>query len=130
MKVAIPIWNSRVSPVLDAAGQLLVVQIENGTEQTRQTIGLATVHPGWRAHFIAEMGVDTLICGALSRHLERLLTATGITVCPWISGEVEEVLSAFGRGKLNDESFSMPGYCRRGGPGRRRQRGNFGRGRR
>lgn len=127
MKVAIPIWNDRVSPVLDTAERVLVVQIENGTEQSRETVGLAHAHPGWKARSMAQMGVDAVICGALSKHLERILTAAGIEVTPWISGQVEEVLDAYRSGKLNCESFSLPGYCPQ--QHRRRRRGKTGPGR-
>ena len=40
MKVAIPTWNGRVSPVLDVASRLLVVEIEGGAELARSEVEL------------------------------------------------------------------------------------------
>jgi len=37
MKVAIPIWNGRVSPVMDTACRLLVVDFADGREVSRET---------------------------------------------------------------------------------------------
>ena len=70
-----------------------------------------------RADRLAQQGVDTLICGAISRALESLLTARGVQVIPRVCGSVDEVLGAFCTGELDDERFAMPGCC----DGRRRR---------
>jgi len=41
------------------------------------------------------LGVDTLICGAISRPLAYMVTTAGINLIAWISGQVEDVLQAF-----------------------------------
>jgi predicted Fe-Mo cluster-binding NifX family protein len=121
MKVAIPFWQGRVSPVLDVAGRILLVDIEGDREQNRQEISLPAQGPMQRARSLARLGVDVLICGAVSRGLEMALAAAGVRVIPYTCGEVAEVLSAYRDGRLEQGSFRMPGSSAGpGGAGRRR----------
>ncbi len=126
MRVGIPIWGSKVSPVLDASEQLLVVEL-TGTERSDvETVSFG----GWgmmrRARLIGDLGLDVLICGAISGRLAGLLAWKDVRVIPWVSGEVDDVLRAFVEGRLSGKRFAMPGYR---GMGRGGGRGGGGRGR-
>jgi len=121
MKIAIPIWQNRISPVFDVAEQVLLVSL-NGQEETNRNIeGLRGMALHQRAERLAELGVNVLICGAISWPLEILLLNSGIKVISLICGNVEEVLQAFRNGTLKNEQFAMPGCC--GGMRRGRKRG-------
>ena len=124
MKLAIPIWNERVSPVFDTAARLLVVDLDDGGERARDEIALTAEFPPHRVRRLVELGVDTLICGAVSNPLGTLVVSAGITLIPFVSGQVDEVLGAFMAGRLDDTGYLMPG-C---GGGRRRWAGRCGRG--
>jgi len=127
MIVAIPVWQGRVSPVFDVAGQLLVVELNGSVENARRHETLLDEPPQRRTQQLQALGVETLICGAISCPLEALLVAGGIEVIPRICGDVEEVLRAFLSAELQDDQFAMPGCC---GQKRRRRRGGCGRNRR
>jgi len=127
MIIGIPIWHGRVSPVFDVAGQLLVVEVNGSVESSRRQESLPDEAPERRTQRLQILGVETLICGAISRPLEALLAAGGIAVIPRLCGETEDVLRAFLSAGLQDDQFAMPG-C--GGQKRRRQRGDCGRNRR
>ena len=122
-----------MSPVLDTARQLLVADIENGQEASRTAVDIPLMHIVQIAGFVRDLGVDTVICGAISRQLETMLTTLGIRIIPWVRGEVDEVLSAHVNDNLQDGCFFLPGCGRgrgrRGRRGRRGQGGGFGRGR-
>jgi predicted Fe-Mo cluster-binding NifX family protein len=120
MLVAIPVWKGRVSPVFDVAGQVLLVELDRLIETARWEEPLADDGLDRRADRMAHWGVTTLVCGAISRPLESLLTARGIDVIPRVCGGVDEVLGAFSSGNLQSEQFAMPGCCNQR---RRRQRG-------
>ena len=123
MKVAIPYWQGRVSPVLDVAGRFLVVDLEAGHEVSRQDVSLGTAGPLERARELKQAGAEAVICGAISRPVESALQSVGIAVIPHTCGPVEEVLVAFISGQLNQDAFLMPGCCgrrRRFGADRRR----------
>jgi predicted Fe-Mo cluster-binding NifX family protein len=127
MIVALPVWQGRISPVFDVAGQLLVVDLRDSTIPTRRLEILPEEAPELRAQRVQALGIETLICGAVSRPLEALLTAKRIEVLPRICGDVEEVLQAFMSERLRDDRFAMPGCC---GRRQRRRRGGCQRGNR
>ncbi|RLB13653.1 MAG: dinitrogenase iron-molybdenum cofactor biosynthesis protein [Deltaproteobacteria bacterium] len=119
MKVAIPTWNGKVSPVFDVATHLLVVDIKGGEEISRSELFINEAEVHFRVKQIASLGVDVIICGAISWWLEELLVSNGIQVISQICGDVEKVLEAFKSRQLMEHKFLMPGCCAR----RRRFRG-------
>jgi len=116
MKVAIPLWNGRVSPVFDVATKVLIVEIEGGVERSREDVVFHVEQPRARAIHLANTGANVLICGAISWPLEMAIAASGIEVIAQTCGDVEQVLAAFTDGRLHHDAFLMPGCC-----GRRRQ---------
>ena len=120
MKLAIPVWQGRISPVFDVAGQLLLVELTDGREVARQEQMVDETAADERSRKLAELGVETLICAGISQSLETGLADRGIRVIARICGNVEEVLAAFVAGRLREERFAMPGCC---GQRRRRHRG-------
>ena len=126
MRIAIPIADGRISPVFDVAEKLVLVDVEAGREVGRTETPLMDEAIELRARRVAQLGVNVLICGAISRPLHALLSAAGVEVIPQTCGEVEEVLGAFVEGRLIGDAFVMPGCCGR----RRRFRGGRGRGNR
>jgi len=122
-RVAIPHWQGRVSPVFDVAGNVLLVDVADGTEQARQNVAVDGEQPRAREHLLSEHGATVLICGAISWPLEMALSAAGIEVIPQTCGDIDQVLTAFIDGRLNQDAFLMPGCCgrrRRFQAGRRR----------
>lgn len=126
MRIAIPTWQGRVSPVFDVAGQLLLVEWDGSQERARHEIAMAEEQPDARAERLAQLHVDTLICGAISRPLEWLLADWGIEVIARVCGGVDEILAAFSAGSVRSGQFAMPGCC--GQLQRRRRQGRCGRG--
>ena len=122
MKVAIPIWNGRVSPVMDTALRLVVADAVDDRELSKTLIDIPQSDLPQRAEFISELGIDILVCGAVSRQFQRLLVASGVNVCPWMGGDVDEIIHACCHGNLQRDCFSLPGCGRRRG---RRGRGRM-----
>jgi len=116
VRVGVAVWKGRVSPVFDTSRQLLLVAFDDDRETERRLEGLLPSVPHQRARRVFELGVEVLICGAVSRSLALALAALEVRVVSWKSGEVEEVLQAYRGGSLADRRFSMPG-CERRPPG-------------
>lgn len=126
MKLAIPHWLGRVSPVFDVAGRLLVVTLDGAEAGRREEVSVTEENPCARAALLVRLGVGVLICGAISRPLEMAVAAAGIEVFSQTCGDVEQVLAAYLDGRLAQDRFLMPGCCgrrRRGRRGRGCQRG-------
>ena len=110
MRIAVPIWENRISPVLDTASRLLIIEVENQREALRFETTLDVQDLYRRCFRIRNLGVDILICGAISRPYLRRLIATGIHIISGISGHPEDVLEAYLHGTLSHSRYSMPGY--------------------
>jgi len=113
MRVAIPVWRERVSPVFDVSGRLLLIDLDDGAELKRSDMCVEEEDPAARAQKLAALGVEVLICGAISQPLEAILTHSGVRVIAQTCGSVDEILRAFQSGRLADRSFAMPGCCGR-----------------
>ena len=123
VRIAVPVFDGRVSPVFDTARHILIVDIEDGSEVARTEHSLADLQPWQRARLLAEHEVSHLICGAISMPMMNLLVSHRITVTPNIAGYVDEVLRAYSSGVPFRPQFMMPGCCGRGGGRFRRGRG-------
>ena len=109
MKVAIPTCRDRVSPVFDVAQHLLLVEVTDGAEVSRQDVWLPEAEPTRRAHRLAELHVQTLICCAISQPLKAAVADDGVEVLDEVCGNVEEIVVAYRNGTLGEERFAMPG---------------------
>lgn len=128
MKVAIPLFNSRVSPRFDFAAKLLVVTIAEGEITDRQEFSLLNLNPLKRTSLLCELKVQLMLCGGISRFAERFIRAHGIEVVPLVQGEVDEVLTLFVNGNLSsaiipiipEETFRQHCRIKRKRSGRRK----------
>ena len=109
MRVAVPVFNGRVSPLFDTAQRILIADIADGEEVERTEHLIAGLLPRHRAKLLSEESVSQLICGAISFPMMNLIAARGISVSPNIAGYVDEVLRAYTSGTLFSPQFMMPG---------------------
>ncbi len=116
-RIAIAVWNGRISPVFDLSRRLEVFDIEGGMIVARGEATLTTDDPFAKAEQLVAFEISTLVCGAVSAPLAGVLAARDIRVLPFVCGTAEEVLAAFLAGRLPDPALAMPGCC-----GRRRRR--------
>ena len=124
MKIALPIWNDRISPLFDTSGRVLIFDIEGGSAGEWEEHDVQGLIPPMKVRRIKELGAGVLICGAVSNPVAHLVESAGIELVPWVSGPVDEVIAAFQMGELDRPRYFMPGCGRRRrrrGGGRRRQ---------
>lgn len=120
MKIALAVWQERISPVFDASRSLRVVQLTaEGKEERREEISLDVAYPSQRVTILMNQRIEVLICGAVSAPLTEMIAAAKIKVISFVAGEAEAVLAAFLCGELPSEAYTQPGCCGR----RRRCRG-------
>ncbi|GEM_PF-521200 len=122
VKTAFSVWEQRIAPVFDTAKQLYLVESENGLV-TAEAAYLVDVDLTRRLAWLTARGVQTLVCGAVSRPLQERLAAAGIQVVPFVAGELRAVIRASLDGTLCGAAFAMPGCCNQ----RRRRRQGSGR---
>ncbi len=113
MRVGIAVWRGHVSPVFDVAATLLVLDVEAGREVARHVVPLGTPNDALRAQGLVSLGINVLVCGAISRPLERRVAAAGVRVVSLASGPVERVAEAVVAGRCLPADCLMPGQGRR-----------------
>jgi len=127
MKLAVPVWEGRVSHVFDFARKAIVVDLDGRIDSGRREVALLEQGPA-KIVRLRQLGVDTLICGAVSRPLASLTSACGIRLLPYVTGTVEDVIEAFKNGQLGSPQFVQPGCWQGARMGFRRRCGWRGRG--
>lgn len=114
MKVAFAYWEDRIASVFDTARQIHLLEADSGNaiSQTQETMQVDL--PLERVSRLVELGIDTLVCGAISRSLQALIVGHGIVVIPFVAGDLNEVIQAWLGGNLVNDKFIMPGCYGRG----------------
>jgi len=129
MRVAFATWNDRIAPVFDVTRRVRVVQTDGRRVLRESEEPLDNETAASRAAHLAALGIDALVCGAISRPQEAFLQVYGITVVPFVTGALSEVVEAWGAGTLGSDAFAMPGCGRGRGHRFRGGRGWYGAGR-
>lgn len=112
MKAAFAIWNNRIAPVFDVTRRIVVVEFDSGRIIDEHHETLPDNVLSQKALRLAELGIETLVCGAISRSLQTMVAGRGVRVIAFIAGDVQEVIQAWFAGTLAQGVFAMPG-CRR-----------------
>ena len=108
-RVAIPVYESRVSPVLDTCIRMLVVDIDGGIEHKRSEVILEHMTAYERSEILLCLGIGKIICAGVSDLMYRLLRSRKIELINGIAGEVEKIIHAYCCGNIGDSCFCMPG---------------------
>jgi predicted Fe-Mo cluster-binding NifX family protein len=111
MRIAIPVWNGRVSPVFDVARTICVADLDDdlGAASPRATHALNPVRP---VSTLTELGIDLLVCSAISAPLASAMSASGIGVISDICGSPDEIIEALLAGGDDLEGLRSPGSRR------------------
>ncbi|MBP1625669.1 MAG: nitrogenase molybdenum-iron cofactor biosynthesis protein NifB/NifX-related protein, iron-sulfur [Holophagaceae bacterium] len=122
MKTAISTLTDRIAPVFDTANELLLVDCEHSRLIGKDRVSFDSREAGPRAVQLSTLGVQTLLCGAISTPFRLAVEGCGIRVIPFLTGKVEEILGAWICDGLDESRFSMPGCqgsCRNRGATKR-----------
>jgi len=114
MRVALTIWEERISPVCDVSREALVLDVDGKGIASESREAIAAPDDLSKAARLEALGIEALVCGAISEPLRRELTARGISVTGFVSGKVDDVVRAFLRGELPSPALTMPGCDGRG----------------
>ncbi len=112
MRIAIPVWNGRVSPVFDVAKTIRVADLDRQSGELVAD-GTHVLNPTRPASTLSELGVNVLICSAISSPVEATLYALGVEVVSDICGSPEEIIAALAAGDAELDRFRSPGSRRK-----------------
>lgn len=95
MKIAIPVFQTKISPRFDQTQEFVLLEMENGTITTRETLTTKDWSVLDRMKHLVSLEVNTLICGGIDRASLQYLGFKGIKIYSWVTGEVEDAVSCF-----------------------------------
>jgi predicted Fe-Mo cluster-binding NifX family protein len=113
-----------MAPVFDVSREALVLTIEVGVVASRSIENIETPMASLKLDRLTELGIETLVCGAITEPLQHELSMSGVKVIGFVAGEIDEVVKSLLDGTLPTRALSMPGCCGR----QNRFRGGRGRG--
>lgn len=102
MKVAVPVFQTRVSPRFDVAQGAILLDVENGKVKKITTLLMMEWTSREKVKKLHDLNVETVICGGIDTSSKRLFEECGINVYSWIAGEVEDAVVCF----MNDGLIS------------------------
>lgn len=109
MRIAIPVWHCRVSPLLDSAFFMRIYQIDRDGLDLADEFIIGDPQTQELPSACADHLVDLIICGGLSNNLKDLLQTRGIAIQQGVTGDADEVICAFYTDKQIGKRFHMPG---------------------
>jgi predicted Fe-Mo cluster-binding NifX family protein len=113
MKLALTVWEDRISPVFDSARKLLVAEFENHVITNRRYEQFDATLSHRLTKRLIELDISVLICGAISEQPAQFIEATGIKIIPFIAGNADNVLAEYVKDSLVKPEFLMPGCGRK-----------------
>ncbi len=104
MRVAIPLYGSRVSPRFAFSEQMLVAEIRNGNVAGSDILETGRLVDRQRLEQLSSLGIDVFICGAADPGFLAEAGSLDIVAIPDVATESDEALDLLARGLL------LPGY--------------------
>ena len=95
MKVAIPVFHTKISPRFDSTQGFLLLRIEKSDVIKREKLPTKNWPSSAKIKQLVELEIDTLICGGIDLESVQQLNFNGIKIYSWITGEIEDAVTRF-----------------------------------
>ncbi len=107
MRIAIPRFQESVAPCFEHTSTVTIFTVHRKRILSQEDFVLKSREGLDRVRLLRDQNVDVLICGGLQESYENMLTARGIRVYSWVSGNVQDLLDQFLQGKLEPGSARL-----------------------
>lgn len=89
---AIALFGTRISPRFDCAREFMLITTSDSTVTDKHTESINEMIPSRKVRRLADLKVDTLICGGIDEPSRHCLRTLGIEVLANKRGSVDDVL--------------------------------------
>ncbi|HDP80932.1 MAG TPA: hypothetical protein ENN21_08840 [Spirochaetes bacterium] len=113
--IAMPVYQDRISPLMDVSDRFAIFDVDEDVVRQKLVIKIQAASESERLEKLREMGITTIIGGAVSEQMARVAVDKGLRLISWINGPVDEIVELYLNGMLPPRCG-----CPRG-PGRRRK---------
>ncbi len=101
MKVAVTYDNGTVFGHFGHTEQFKIYEVEGAEIVSSEVVDTNGSGHGALSAFLAERGVEVLICGGIGMGARIALDDAGIELLPGVSGDADAAVAAYARGELN-----------------------------
>jgi len=126
--IAVPVFLDRVSPLMDVSNRYMIYETEDGKIKQRLDISLNADGESQRVEKLKEIGVNTIICGAVSGYVAHIVGEKGMRLLSMIYGPIDEIIEHYlknslgtycsGSGGCKGHKRQRRGQCGAGGKGK------------
>lgn len=102
--IAVPVFQNRISPLMDVSNRYMIYETEDGEIKQKIDISLNAEGEPQRVEKLKDIGVNTIICGAVSGYVAHIVGEKGMRLLPMIYGPIDEVIDRY----LDN---SLASYC-------------------
>ena len=100
MRVAVATDNSMVSAHFGRCSEYTLAEVAGERVTGSEVIANPGHEPGFLPAYLAERGVEVVICGGAGPRAQALFAERGIRMCMGVSGPVDKVLEQYAKGSL------------------------------
>lgn len=100
MKIAVTYENGQIFQHFGHTAQFKLYEVEDGKVVREAVVDTNGSGHGALAGFLAQSGVDTLICGGIGGGAQQALAAAGIRLYAGVTGNADAAAQALAEGKL------------------------------
>ena len=110
MKIAISTDGGSVSAHFGRCPSFTLVEIGGDKVINKEIIANPGHHPGFLPNFLAERGVEYIICGGMGQRAQSMFEEKRIKAIVGVQGKVDETIDKLLKGELKGgESLCQPG---------------------
>jgi len=113
MRIAIPVWENRVSPLFDSAGHILLADGNKNKIDKQEILNVESLTLFQRIDLLQKLKVNIFICGGITRSILETINNKNIKTIPFVCGDIKEIILAALKGKDVGTLFAMPGQQNR-----------------
>ena len=110
--IAVPVFQDRVSPLMDVSNRYMIYETEDGKIKQRIDISLNADGESQRVEKLKEIGVNTIICGAVSGYVAHIVGEKGMRLLSMIYGPIDEIIEHYLKNTLGIVLFGGRGMQR------------------
>lgn len=107
MKIAVTYDNGQVFQHFGHTEQFKIYEVKDGRVVVAEVVNTDGQGHGALSGFLAEQGVDVLICGGIGGGAKNALAAAGIQLFGGVSGDADSQVAFFLAGNLNYDSDAV-----------------------
>jgi predicted Fe-Mo cluster-binding NifX family protein len=95
MKIAIPVFHTKISPRFDQAQGFILVKVVDAEVISKEHLATAEWPAMEKMKHLVHLGIDTVICGAIDRTALQYLSLNRVNIYSWVTGEVDDAVACF-----------------------------------